>query len=245
VAPGDHAIAAQWHRYLPRSTPTVTSVAVDGASPLAGPTARAWSACTSRFVALSAAGATGTAHTNCRISRSALSSSAALEALHSSATRSPGVGNRLFTPDHRKASLSVRGASPSMLPPSPMVCPSWSSRPPRFAVLLCSASHTEPHDGHANAPASRAASSVSTPCHPVRCSRSGLTHALHAGHGRTIRLLLPLEYSCHVRPRSVLTVHSHVHPPAGAVRPGPRLELRDLVRLPAGDARLCPSRPSR
>ena len=39
-------------------------------------------------------------------------------------------------------------------------------------------------------------------------ARSGLTHALQPGHGRTIRLRVPFVYSCHVSPCSVLTVHS-------------------------------------
>jgi hypothetical protein len=186
----------------------VTTSAVPGTIPRGRSVTLPASSLTSRFVWSNFAGVTGTAQTNCRISRSALSSSAAWAARHSSAATSPAVRNRLFTADHRKPSVSVCGSEPSITPSPMIVCPSCSSLAPALAATRSSLLQTWPHDGQANALVFTAACFVSAPCQPVRCSRSGTTQAWQCGQGRTIRLLLPLEYSCHVRPVSVLTVHS-------------------------------------
>jgi len=61
-------------------------------------------------------GATGTHQTNCRISRSAFSSSGERRARHSSAATSPAVRNRLCIADQRKPRVSVRGTLPSITP---------------------------------------------------------------------------------------------------------------------------------
>ena len=45
-------------------------------------------------------------------------------------------------------------------------------------------------------------------CQPTRCSRSGVVHALQAGHRTTIRDAVPSEYSVQIRPVGMEAVHS-------------------------------------